>query len=70
MSKLYLSRNFSCAPSFSVKMLLVKLKKLYIEHAWYLIMEKKKINKDEKDEKVGFVNYLLTVQYMLYKNLR
>ena len=38
----YISGNYSCTTSFSVKILLVKLKKLYVQYAWISIMKKTK----------------------------
>ena len=40
--KVYISCNYSCTLSFLVKILLVKLKWLYIQYAWISMMKKTK----------------------------
>ena len=40
----YISCNYSCTISFLVNILLVKLKYLYIQHAWISIMKKQNSN--------------------------
>ena len=50
--KVYVSCNYSCTISSLVKILLVKLKHLYIQYAWILIMKKQSSNQDVKVEKM------------------
>ena len=49
----YISCNYTCILSFLVKILLVKLKYLYIEYAWISIMKKQNNNQNRKAEKMG-----------------
>ena len=44
----YISCNYSCTISFLVKILLVKLKYLYIQYAWISIMKKQNSNQNVK----------------------
>ena len=48
----YISCNYTCILSFLVKILLVKLKYLYIEYAWISIMKKQNSNQNVKVEKM------------------
>ena len=48
----YISCNYSCTISFLVKILLVKLKYLYIQYAWISIMKKQNSNQNGKVEKM------------------
>ena len=48
--KFYISCNYSCAISFSVKILLVKLKYLYIQYASISIIKKQNSNQNVKFE--------------------
>ena len=50
--KVYISRNYSCTISSLVKILLVKLKYLYIQYAWISNMKKKTNNQNVKVEKM------------------
>ena len=50
--KVYISSNYSYAISFLVKILLVKLKYLYIQYAWISIMKKQNSNQNLKVEKM------------------
>ena len=49
---IYISRNSSCTISFLVKILLVKLKYLYIQYAWISIMKKQNSDQNGKVEKM------------------
>ena len=55
MARFYLSFNYYCSTFFLVKVILVKLKNLYIRHAWIFIMEKLVIKKLNGEKMVGFV---------------
>ena len=48
----YISCNYSSTISFLVKILLFKLKYLYIQYAWISIMKKQNSNQNRKVEKV------------------
>ena len=48
----YISCNYSCTISFLVKILLVKLKYLYIQYSWISIMKKQSSNQNVKVEKL------------------
>ena len=48
----YISCNYSCTISFLVKILLVKLKYLYIQYSWISIMKKQSSNQNVKVEKM------------------
>ena len=50
--KVYISCNYSCTISFLVKILLVKLKYLYIQYAGISMMKKQNINQNVKVEKM------------------
>ena len=50
--RFYISRNYSYTISFMVKILLVKLKNLYIQYAWISIIKKQNHNQNEKVEKM------------------
>ena len=50
--KFYISYNFSCTTSFLVKILLAKLKNLYIQYARISIMKKQNSNQNVKFEKM------------------
>ena len=51
--KVYISCNYPCTISFLVKILLVKLKYLYIQYAWISIMKKKDSKQNGKVWKDG-----------------
>ena len=53
--KVYILCNYSCTISFLVKILLVKLKYLYIQYAWISIMKKQNSNQNVKVEKLVLV---------------
>ena len=57
----YISYNYSCAISFLVKILLVKLKNLYIQYAGISIMKKQNSNQFVKVEKMVYLSKLLTI---------
>ena len=50
--KVYISCNYTCTISSLVKILLVKLKYLYIQYAWISIMKKQNSNQYVKVEKI------------------
>ena len=50
--KVYISCNYSCTIYFLVKILLVKLKHLYIPYAWISIVKKQNSNQNVKVEKM------------------
>ena len=50
--RFYISRKYPCTLSFMVKILLVKLKNLYIQYAWISIIKKQNHNQHVKVEKV------------------
>ena len=50
--RFYISCNYSCTIFFLVKILLAKLKSLYIEYAWISIMKKQNSNQNVKAEKM------------------
>ena len=50
--RFYISCNYSCTISFMVKILLVKLKNLYIQFAWISIMKNQNSEQNVKVEKM------------------
>ena len=50
--KVYISCNYSSTTNFLVKILLVKLKYLYIQYDWISVMKKQNSSQNVKVEKV------------------
>ena len=63
--RFYISCNYSFTISFLVKILLAKLKSLYIPYAWISIMKKQNSNQNVKIEKM--VVFLKTSDYYHHK---
>ena len=63
--RFYISCNYSCTISFLVKILLVKLKNLYIQYAWISVMKKQNSNQNVKIEKM--VVFAKTFDYYHHK---
>ena len=59
--RFYMSCNYSCTILFWVKILLAKLKNLYIQHAWISIMKKQSSSRNVKVEKMVVLTELLTI---------
>ena len=70
-SRFYISCSYSCTISFLVKILLVKLKNLYIQYAWISIIKNKIVTK--KDDGIC-QNFLLSLfhlssKFVMWKDL-
>ena len=51
--RFYISCSYTCTISFLVKILLAKLKNLYIQYAWISIMQKQNSNQNVMVEKTA-----------------
>ena len=59
--RFYISCNWYCTLSFLVKILLFKLKNLYIQYAWIWFMKKQNNNQNVNVEKMWYLSKLLTI---------